>query len=88
MFLDVLRLERMNRAETLFHEQLGIHDMEGIFTVACDTNHAEVLVAHHNGIGRTPLHLRESAQIDVIYVDLFGVFKRILPVCDCGKNGG
>ena len=87
MFLNVFRLVGMNRAENFFHELFGVGNVERVFAVARNANHTEILITHHNGIRSAPLHLRKSAQIDKVNVYLFGVFKCVFPVCNCGENG-
>ena len=71
-----------------FFEELGwVHDAEVIGTKGAQTDHAKVLVTHHDGVGRTPFVAREQACVDVVNIALEGRVEAVLPATQCGQDG-
>jgi len=61
--------------------------MEIINAVGADADHAEIRVAHHDGVGGAPFVAGEQAGVDEINVGLEGGFQTVFPAFEVGENG-
>jgi hypothetical protein len=74
------------RARDLLEELLHVAHAEVVRAVRAQAHDAEILVAHHHGIGGAPLVAREHTRDDVIDVGLERALQAVLPALEVGED--
>ena len=74
-------------AGKLGHKHIRVLDTEGIGAVAAYAHRAEIGIAEHDGICRTPTLFGEAIGADKIYLRFEGRFETVFPGQKSGENG-